>query len=105
MLGNMFGKNMMGKMSEMKEQVEKVKAKLETISVIGKSDNGNVEVIANGNRMIEKISLNESFAKTASKEEIEHNIKEAANRALEQAERVEQSEMSHSAMGIMSGLK
>mgnify|MGYP000170952158 FL=1 len=101
MLGNMFNKKMMEKMQG---QMEETKAKLNNISVTGEAENGNVKVIANGNRMLNSIEINPDFYSTASKEQIEELILTAANRALEQAERVEKSEMSHAAMGMMPGL-
>ena len=70
----------------------------------GEAENGNIKVIANGNRMLDSIEINSAFYAAASKEEIAEFILTAANRALEQAERVEKSEMSHAAMGMMPGL-
>lgn len=101
MLGNMFNKKMMEKMQS---QMEEVKSKLNNISVIGEAENGNVKVVANGNRMLNSIEINEEFYQSASKEQIEDLILTAANRALEQAERVEKSEMSHVAMGMLPGM-
>ncbi|MDG1476526.1 MAG: YbaB/EbfC family nucleoid-associated protein [Vicingaceae bacterium] len=97
----MINKKMMEKMQG---QMEETKAKLNSISVTGEAENGNVKVVANGNRMLNSIEINSDFYNTASKEQIEELILTAANRALEQAERVEKSEMSHAAMGMMPGL-
>lgn len=99
MLGNMFNKKMM---SKMQEQMEDIKHKLNNISVIGEAEA--VKVSANGNRMLNSINISDDFFKNATKEELEDLIVVAANRALEQAERVEKSEMSHAAMGIIPGL-
>lgn len=101
MFGNMLNKKMMEKMQG---QMENIKEKLNNISVTGEAENGNIKVVANGNRMLNSIEINPDFYSTASKEKIEELILTAANRALEQAERVEKSEMSHAAMGMMPGL-
>ena len=101
MFGSMLNKKMMDKMQG---QMEEVKSKLNNISVIGEADNGNIKVSANGNRLLNSINIDADFHKTASKEEIEDLILTAANRALEQAERVEKAEMSHAAMGMIPGL-
>lgn len=101
MFGNKLNKKMMEKMQG---QMEGIKEKLNNISVVGEAENGSVKVVANGNRMIDSIEISSTFHKTASKEQIEALIVTAANRALEQAERVEKSEMSHAAMGMMPGL-
>ncbi len=101
MLGNLMNKKVMEKMQV---QMEEAKAKLNNITVTGEADNGNVKVIANGNRLLSKVELNDDFLKNASKEQLEELILTAANRALEQAERVEKSEMSHAAMGMLPGM-
>jgi DNA-binding protein YbaB len=101
MLKDMFNKKMMEKMQG---QMEETKSKLNNITVIGEAENGNIKVVANGNRMLSSIELNKEFYASASKEDIANFILTAANRALEQAERVEKSEMSHAAMGMMPGL-
>lgn len=101
MFGNMLNKKMMEKMQG---QMEEVKSKLNNISVTGEAENGNIKVVANGNRLLNSIEINEDFFKSASREQIEDLILTAANRALEQAERVEKSEMSHAAMGMLPGM-
>ena len=97
----MMNKKMMGKMQE---QMEVVKEKLNNISVIGEADNSNIKVVANGNRLLNSITINEDFYKTVTKDQLEELIVTAANRALEQAERVEKTEMSHSMMGMLPGM-
>ncbi|MBL4592192.1 MAG: YbaB/EbfC family nucleoid-associated protein [Flavobacteriales bacterium] len=101
MLGNMFNNKMMEKM---KGQMEDIKNKLNNISVIGEAENGSIKVVANGNRLLNSIEISDDFYNTTNKEELAELILTAANRALEQAERVEKSEMSHAAMGMLPGL-
>ena len=101
MFKDMMNKKMMGKMQE---QMEVVKEKLNNISVIGEADNGNIKAVANGNRLLNNITIDDEFYKTASKAQLEELIITAANRALEQAERVEKTEMSHSMMGMLPGI-
>ncbi len=104
MLGNLLNKKMMGKMGAMQEQMDEIKAKLENISVIGEADGGVCRAVASGNRLIKEITFIDNFYNSASKEEIEAAIVQASNRALEQATRVEQGEMSQAAMSILPGL-
>lgn len=104
MFEKFLGKNLMGKMGEMQKQMEEIKQKLNNISVIGEAENGKVRVVANGNRMFSNIIIDEDFKNNVSATELQDAIMLAANRALEQAERVEKSEMSHAAMGILPGL-
>ena len=84
--------------------MEEVKNKLNNISVQGEAESGNVKVVANGNRLLNSIVIDQDFYDNASKQQLEELITLAANRALEQAERVEKSEMSHAAMGMMPGI-
>jgi DNA-binding YbaB/EbfC family protein len=101
MIGNMFNKKMMEKMQG---QMEGIKEKLNNISLAGEAGNGNIKVTANGNRLLNSIEIDNDFYNTATKQQIEALITTAANRALEQAEKVEKSEMSHAAMGMLPGL-
>ena len=101
MLGNMFNKKLMEKMQG---QMEEIKEKLNNISVNGEVENGSIKVVANGNRLLNSIEIDSAFYNTSNKEQLEELITIAANRALEQAERVEKSEMSHAAMGMLPGL-
>jgi DNA-binding protein YbaB len=101
MFGNMLNKKLMEKMQG---QMEETKSKLNNITVIGETENGTIKVVANGNRMLSSIEINQEIYSSSSKEEIAKLILTAANRALEQAERVEKGEMSQAAMGMMPGL-
>ena len=101
MLGNVFNKKMMEKMQA---QMNDIKTKLNNINVIGEAENGTIKINANGNRLLTSIEVNDDFYNSSSKEELINSIITAANRALEQAERVEKSEMSHAAMGMLPGL-
>jgi len=101
MFGNMLNKKMMEKMQG---QMDEVKSKLNNISVTGEAENGSIKVIANGNRLLNNVKIDAKFYETATKEQLEELITIAANRALEQAERVEKSEMGHVAMGMLPGL-
>ena len=104
MFDKFLGKNLMGKMGEMQKQMEEIKQKLENISVIGEAENGKVNVVANGNRLINNIIIDDEYKNVVSATSLQETITIAANRALEQAERIEKSEMSHAAMGILPGL-
>jgi DNA-binding YbaB/EbfC family protein len=95
----MFG-NMMGKLQEMKQQMDNIKSKLETIHVKGESQG--VVVTANGNRKIISISVSNEIV--GDKEMIEELVLIATNRALAEAEKVNEREMQSAAMGIMPGL-
>jgi len=90
----------MGKLQEMKQQMDNIKNKLETIHVIGESQG--VVVKANGNRKVLSIFVPKEIV--GDKEMIEELVLTATNRALDEAEKVNEREMQSAAMGIMPGL-
>ncbi len=93
----------LGKMKELQGKMEEVKNRLETITLIGESGNGEVRVMCNGNRRVKNIHINHTLFKTADSEQIEELIVVATNRALEQADRVNEAEMQSAAMGMLGG--
>lgn len=99
----MFGKNMMEKLQSMQGQMEEIKSRLETITVRGEAENGKVVVHINGNRKITDIHIDSSLV-VGEKEELEELLVLATNRAIEQADNVNATEMQTAAMGMMPNL-
>jgi len=95
----MFG-NMMGKLQEMQKAVEESKRKLDTITVEGKADYLTVEVT--GNRRVKNVRIDQNAE--IDREELEDLITIALNRALEQADKVNEAEMASSAKGLIPGM-
>lgn len=94
----MFG-DLMGKMKEAQAEVEKVKTRLDSVTVQGDSCNGKVKVIANGNKKIVDIKISPDLLND--KEELEDYLIIAVNNALNTAENVHNSEMQSVAKGIL----
>jgi DNA-binding YbaB/EbfC family protein len=99
----MFG-NMMEKLQKMQQTVEESKARLENVSVKGESASGLIEVIVSGNRKVKDVKIDESILKNAPKEEVEELLLVAINKAMEQAEKIWETEMKTAASGILPGL-
>ncbi len=95
----MFG-NMMGKLQEMQKAVEESKRKLDTITVEGKADYLTVEVT--GNRRVKNVRIDQNAE--IDREELEDLITIALNRALEQADKINEAEMASSAKGLIPGM-
>ncbi|HVS91966.1 MAG TPA: YbaB/EbfC family nucleoid-associated protein [Mucilaginibacter sp.] len=98
---------MLDKLFEAKQKAEEVKKRLDGLTVSGSAEGGKISVTANGNKVIQSISIDEEFLKSVDKEELEELLIIAANRALEQAENLHQSEMaalSRDMLGGMGGL-
>ena len=95
---------MLDKLMEMKKRMDEVKARLDTIVVLGEADQGNVKVNMNGNRKVLDVKLNLSFLNQEDAEQLEELLQLAINRALEQSERVNESEMKSVAGSILPGM-
>ena len=95
---------MMEKLQAMQGRMEEIKNRLETIVVRGEAENGKIIVQINGNRKVKDIQLDPELL-TGDKEELEELLAVAVNRAIEQADNVNNSEMQSAAMGMMPGMK
>ena len=94
---------MMEKLQAMQGRMEEIKNRLETIVVRGEAENGKIIVQINGNRKVKDIQLDPELL-TGDKEELEELLAVAVNRAIEQADNVNNSEMQSAAMGMMPGI-
>ena len=95
---------MFDKLFEAKQKAEEVKTRLDGITVTGSAEGGKITVTATGNKVVRSINIDEDFLKTAEKEELEDLLIIAANRALEQAESIHQSEMAALSQQMLGGL-
>ena len=95
---------MLDKLMEMKKRMDEVKSRLDTIVVSGEADQGNVKVNMNGNRKVLDVKLNLSFLNQEDAEQLEELLQLAINRALEQSERVNESEMKSVAGSMLPGM-
>jgi DNA-binding YbaB/EbfC family protein len=95
---------MLDKLMEMKKRMDEVKTRLDTIVVSGEADQGNVKVNMNGNRKVLDVKLNLSFLNQEDAEQLEELLQLAINRALEQSERVNESEMKSVAGSMLPGM-
>lgn len=84
---------MFDKLFEAQQKAGEVKQRLDGINVTGEAEGGKIIVTANGNKVLQSIAIDEAFLKEADKEELEELLVLAVNKALEQAENVNQAEM------------
>lgn len=84
---------MFDKIFEAQQKAGEVKKRLDGITVTGTAEGGKITVSANGNKVLQGITIDESFYKEADKEQLEELLVLAVNKALEQAENVNQAEM------------
>ena len=95
---------MFDKQLEAKQKAEAVKKRLDGLTVTGIAEGGKIKVTSNGNKVIQSFSVDEQFLKSADKEELEELLTIAVNKALEQAENLNQSEMSALSKDMFGGL-
>ncbi len=84
---------MFDKLFEAQQKADEVKKRLDGITVSGTAENGKITVTANGNRLVQSISIDSDFFKEADREELEELLAVAVNKAIEQAENLNQAEM------------
>lgn len=104
MFGNNNMNDMMAKLQEMQGAVEESKNRLESIYVKGESSCGKVRFVLNGNRKVKDVSIDESLLSSENKEELEDILVTAFNRAIEDADHVNENEMKGTAMGMFPGM-
>jgi len=97
MFGDMEG--MMAKLQEAQQKIEETKARLNTVLVNGESGGGKVKVTATANREIRTINIDDSLF--SDKEELEDYLIIAINNALDNANEINEREMSAAARGGM----
>ena len=95
---------MFDKLMEMKKRMEEVKMRLDTLTVSGEADQGNVKISMNGNRKVVDVKLKLGFLSQDESEQLEELLQLAFNRALEQSERVNESEMKSVAGSMLPGM-
>lgn len=95
---------MFDKLMEAQQKAGEVKKRLDGITVSGTAEGGKITVTANGNKVIQSISIDEDFYKDADKEELEELLVVAVNKAITQAENLSQSEMAALTKDMFGGL-
>jgi DNA-binding protein YbaB len=95
---------MFDKLFEAQQKAEEVKKRLDGIMVSGNAENGKITVTANGNRVIQSINIDEDFYKEAAREELEELLAVAVNKAIEQAENLNQAEMAAMTQSMLGGM-
>ena len=95
---------MFDKLMEAQQKAGEVKQRLDAITVTGTAEGGKITVTANGNKVIQSVTIDDAFLKDADKEELEELMVIAVNKALEQAENVSQSEMAAMTSAMFGGM-
>ncbi len=95
---------MFDKIMQAQQKAGEIKQRLDTISVSGTAEGGKINVTANGNKVVQSITIDEEFLKDADKEQLEELLVIAVNKAMEQADNVSQSEMAAMTKDMFGGM-
>ena len=101
----MFGKfgDMMGKLQEMKQKADEAKEKLDATLLLVDGAGGDIKIEITGNREIKKLSIAPGLQHSG-KEELEEQLIVTLNKAIEQANTLNEAEMKMAASGLLPGL-
>lgn len=94
---------MIDKILEAQQKAGEVKERLDAVTVTGTAEGGKITVVANANKVLQSVTIDEAFYKDADKEELEELLLVAVNKALEQAENVSQAEMAAMTRQMLGG--
>ena len=101
-LPNMSG--MMKQIQKMQEKIAQVQEGLEAKTVVGESGGGMVKVTANGKQHIVKIEIDKEVINPSDVEMLEDLVLAAVNKALVDAGKIAQEEMSKVTSGILPNI-
>jgi DNA-binding protein YbaB len=89
---NMIG-DLFSKLQEARERIEEAKKKLNDIIVEARSDSGEIIIRANANKTLTTVEIGDRLLASARREELEKELLDTVNRALEQAALMGEKEM------------
>ena len=104
MFGNQNIKDMMSKLQDMKGAVEDSKKRLENIYVKGDALNGKVRFVLDGNRKLKELFIDEEVYENMEKEDLIESMIEGFNKAIEDADHVNENEMKSTAFNVFPGM-
>lgn len=101
----MFGKlgDMMGKLQEMKQRAEESKSRLNDTIIKTEGAGGDIQVELNGNREFKRLTISEAL-QHGNKQELEIQLLNTLNKAIKEADKINEAEMKKAASGLLPGL-
>lgn len=101
----MFGKlsDMMGKLQEMKQRAEEIKNKLNDTIMKSEGAGGDIKIEISGNRKLKSLNISEAL-QHGDKQELEKQLLISINKAIQEADKINDSEMKKAASGLLPGL-
>ena len=101
----MFGKlgDMMGNLQEMKQKADEIKMRLNGIVIKSEGAGGDIKIEITGNREVKNLTISETL-QHGNKQELEKQLVSALNKAVQEADKVNEYEMKKAASGLLPGL-
>ncbi len=101
----MFGKigDMMGKLQEMKKRAEETKLRLGNTIIKTEGAGGDITIELNGNREVLSIRISDAL-QHGDKTELEHQLLLTFNKAMKEADHINEEEMKKAASGLLPGM-
>ena len=104
MFGNQNMKDIMSKLQDMKGAVEDSKKRLENIYVKGDALDGKVRFVLDGNRKLKELFIDEEVYENMEREELIESMIEGFNKAIKDADHVNENEMKSTAFNVFPGM-
>ena len=104
MFGNKNMQDIMEKLQEMQGADEDSKKRLENIYVKGDALEGKIRFVLDGNRQLKELFIDDEIMKQTPKDEIIQNLIDAFNKAIKDADHVNENEMKSTAFNIIPGM-
>lgn len=101
----MFGKlgDMMDKLQEMKQRADEIKNKLDDTVIKTEGAGGDIKIEISGNREIKSLSISDAL-QHGNGQELEKQLLVTLNKAIKEADKVNEAEMKKAATGLIPGL-
>ena len=104
MFGNQNMKDMMSKLQDMKGVVEDSKKRLENIYVKGDAMDGKIRFVLDGNRKLKELFIDQEIYKSLEKDRLIEALIEGFNKAIQDADHVNENEMKSTAFNLFPGM-
>ena len=104
MFGNQNMKDMMSKLQDMKGVVEDSKKRLENIYVKGDAMEGKIRFVLDGNRKLKELFIDQEIYESLEKDRLIEALIEGFNKAIQDADHVNENEMKSTAFNLFPGM-
>ncbi|MFN8153037.1 MAG: YbaB/EbfC family nucleoid-associated protein [Bacteroidia bacterium] len=96
--------DLINKLGDLKKKMDEARNRLDTIQVSGYSGDQEVKVMMNGNRKVLSVDIADHLLFPEKKEEVQELLEIAINRALSEADKINEAEMKAAGKDLLPGL-